>query len=76
LLRWCVGELLEARGWTTYRFAKESGLALTTAYRVVKGGALGRVEVDTLERICRALDVQPGEVLEYVADSKRRARKA
>jgi DNA-binding Xre family transcriptional regulator len=33
----------------------------------------GRFTVDTLDRLCAALDVQPGELLAWVPDRKRRS---
>jgi putative transcriptional regulator len=35
---------------------------------LLKSGKVKGVRFDTLERICAALDCQPGDVLEYVAD--------
>lgn len=35
---------------------------------LLKSGKVRGVRFDTLEKICVALDCQPGELLEYVAD--------
>jgi len=32
----------------------------------------GRFTADTLDRLCAALEVQPGQLLEWVPDRKRR----
>ncbi len=63
VLRLRVATLLKQRGWTPYRLAKESGLTLNQAYRVARpDGRFARLEHDTLEKVCRALDVDPGDL--------------
>lgn len=53
-----IGELVktsrESKGWSRYRLAKEAGI---TAVHVkgIEDGALS-VRVDTLDKLCRALD--------------------
>ena len=42
---------------------------------LLKSGKVKGVRFDTLEAICRALDCQPGDILEYRADEQD-ARKA
>ena len=37
---------------------------------LLKSGKVKGVRFDTLENICRALDFQPGDILEYRADEK------
>ena len=37
---------------------------------ILKTGKAKGVRFDTLSSICRALDCQPGDLLEYVADGK------
>jgi putative transcriptional regulator len=37
---------------------------------LLKSGKVKGVRFDTLENICRALDCQPGDILEYRADEK------
>lgn len=36
---------------------------------VLKTGKAKGIRFDTLEAICKALDCQPGDILEYVADN-------
>lgn len=67
MVRWKIHELLKKRGWTAYRLAQETGLTIPAVYRLAKQRAqMGRVEGSTLDRLCNALDVQPGELLEHV----------
>ena len=37
---------------------------------ILKNGKAKAVRLSTLEAICRALDCQPGDILEYVPDEK------
>jgi putative transcriptional regulator len=57
--------------------AKETGISHTTLWRLKKGKALG-INFVTLEKICRGLNCQPGDVLRLAdkkVDKKRKARK-
>ena len=54
--------LLGDRGRTFYWLAKETGISHTTLWRLKKGKALG-INFETLEKICRALGCQPGDVM-------------
>jgi DNA-binding Xre family transcriptional regulator len=50
-----------------------TGLTVPTAYRLADPTLrFGRFTADTLDRICAALDVQPGQLLEWVPEKKRR----
>lgn len=37
-------------------------------FSILKTGKAKGIRFDTLEAICKALDCQPGDILEYVAD--------
>ena len=64
MIRFRLAELLKRRGWTPYRLSQMSGLTAPTAYRLADPSLrFGRFTTDTLDRLCRALDVQPGELL-------------
>ncbi|HEX6914826.1 MAG TPA: helix-turn-helix transcriptional regulator [Chitinophagaceae bacterium] len=39
---------------------------------ILKTGKARAIRFSTLEAICKALDCQPGEILEYVSDRKKR----
>jgi putative transcriptional regulator len=52
---------------TFYWLAKETGVSHTTLWRLKKGKAVG-INFETLERICRALRCQPGDVLLLTKD--------
>lgn len=45
-----------------YWLANETGVSHTTLWRLKKGKAVG-INFETLEKLCRALRCQPGDVL-------------
>jgi putative transcriptional regulator len=69
VIRLRLAAVLKQRDWTPYRLAQETGLTVPTVYRLANPDAqFGRITVDTLDRLCAALRVQPGELLEWVPD--------
>lgn len=73
LIRFNLTTILERKGWTPYRLARVTGLTVPTAYRLADPSLqFGRFTADTLDRLCAALDVQPGDLLEWVPDKRRR----
>lgn len=74
-IRWTIPDLLEKKGWTAYRLAQETGLTIPAAYRLAKGEVIQRIDADTLEKLCRVFEVEPGEILELdppIVQKKRR----
>ena len=71
MIRWHLPRLLKERGWTAYRLAQETGLTVPAAYRLAKAAPVQRLDVGTLDTLCRVLQVQPGDLLDYTP--KRRA---
>ncbi len=69
-----VDELLENRERSFYWLAKETGISHTTLWRLKKGKALG-INFETLERICRALNCQPGDVIRLATTDKKPSRR-
>ena len=70
-----VDELLAERERTFYWLAKDTGISHTTLWRLKKGKALG-INFDTLEKICRALQCQPGDILRLTGVKKKTRAKA
>jgi DNA-binding Xre family transcriptional regulator len=71
MIRLKVSEHLERRGWTAYRLAKEARLSIPVAYRLADPeGGFRRLDMETLDALCRTLKVQPGELLEWVQERK------
>lgn len=76
MIRFRLAAILAARGWSPYRLARETGLTVPTAYRLADPRLVfGRFTADTLDRLCAALDVQPGELLEWVPDEPAQPRR-
>lgn len=66
-----VAEVLERRGWTAYRLAQEAKITIPVAYRLAKRrGNFRRLDLATLDALCRMLNVQPGDLVEYVPDRR------
>ncbi len=57
-----IDALLAQRGHTFYWLSKQTGISHTTLWRLKKGKALG-INFGTLEKICQALECQPGDVM-------------
>lgn len=75
MIRFRLAEVLKAKGWTPYRLSLMTGLSAPTTYRLADTRIeFGRFTADTLNRLCAALDVQPGDLLEHIPDGPRRKR--
>jgi putative transcriptional regulator len=57
-----LDKLLAKEKRSFYWLAKETGVSHTTLWRLKKGKAVGN-NFDTLEKICRPVRCQPGDVL-------------
>ena len=57
-----LDKVLAKEKHTFYWLSKETGISHTTLWRLKKGKAVG-INFETLEKICRALKCQPGDVL-------------
>ena len=76
VIRFRLASILQQKGWSPYRLARMTGLTVPTAYRLADPTLrFGRFTADTLDRLCAALDVQPGELLEWVPDEAARRRR-
>ena len=75
MIRFRLAELLKQKGWTPYRLSQVTGLTVPTAYRLADPELeFGRFTTDTLDRLCAALDAQPGDLLEWVPEKKQKRR--
>jgi putative transcriptional regulator len=70
-----IDGLLEERGRSFYWLAKETGVSHTTLWRLKKGRARG-INFDTLEKLCRALDCEAGDIIHVAGDEKSRRPRA
>ena len=58
--------LLEEKGYTTYKIRK-TGLLGQETLRNLRNGIKG-IDYITVNKLCKALDCQPGDLMEYVPD--------
>jgi len=63
-----LAQILERRGWSAYRLAKESGIPQPTVYRLLEDDAAkdARISLRTLDTLCKTLGVGVGALLKYV----------
>ena len=57
-----IKELRTARGWSQAVLAEKSGIDKSTIYRL-ETGKRGGVDFETLEKLARVLEVDPGYLL-------------
>lgn len=55
-------EALKSAGYTTYRIRKENILGQSTLQQIRRGELVSWANI---ERLCRLLNCQPGDILEY-----------
>lgn len=62
-----VLEELKEAGYNTTRIRREKLISEASLTRIRRGEM---VAIETLERICKLLDMQPGNIIKYVPDEK------
>lgn len=68
--RFRLRELIETKGLTQTDVQVKSGLAYSTVNEMANNRTR-RVDLDTLDALCSALDCQIGDIVDYVPDRKR-----
>jgi putative transcriptional regulator len=63
--RFRLGALLEERGMSQSELARRSGITFATINAMTRNRTTG-VQLDTLDRLARALGVEPGALIERV----------
>ncbi len=58
--------LLEEKGITTYKIRKENIISQGSLTKMKNGE--GNIDTRTLERLCKVLNCQPGDIMEYVEE--------
>jgi len=66
--RFRLAELLEERGMSQSELARRSGITFATINAMTRNRTTG-VQLDTLDKLARALGVEPGDLIER--DKKR-----
>jgi transcriptional regulator len=62
-----IDVMLARRKMSSGELAEKVGISATNL-SILKTGKAKAVRFSTLEALCRALDCQPGDILEYVPD--------
>jgi len=62
-----IDVMLARRKMSSGELAEKVGISATNL-SILKTGKTKAVRFSTLEALCRALDCQPGDILEYVPD--------
>ena len=73
MIKFRLDELLKERGQTIYWLWKETGIRYATVWQMGKGD-VARLNLDALDRVCEALECQPGDLLVRVESRKARKR--
>lgn len=60
-VRLTVSRILDERGISTAEFADKAKLSYNTAL-AIRRGAYSRIDLETISRICEALEVEPGDL--------------
>lgn len=58
--------LLKEKGYTSYRIKKENIIGQATLTKLKKG--IGGLDHRSIDNLCKALNCQPGDLMEYVQD--------
>ena len=62
-----IDVMLAKRKMSVTELSERVGITMANI-SVLKNGKAKAVKISTLNSICKALDCQPGDILEYVAD--------
>ena len=69
-----IDDLLREKGRSFYWLSKQTQISHTTLWRLKKGKALG-INFVTLEKICQALECEPGDILKIEAAKQKTEKK-
>lgn len=64
-----VDVMLAKRKMSVTELSEKVGITMANI-SILKNGKAKAVKLDTLNKICKALDCQPGDILEYVPDEE------
>ena len=60
--------LLKEKGYTTYKIRKENIMS-QSAWQKIRTG-VGDIDTRTISKLCKILECQPGDIMEYVPDEQ------
>lgn len=59
-------KLMDEKKISMYRLRQEKAIGQSTYYKLKEG--TGNIDTRTINKLCKILDCQPGDILEYVPD--------
>ncbi len=65
-----VDVMLAKRKMSVTELSERVGITMANI-SILKNGKAKAIRIDTLDKICRALDCQPGDILEYVPEEEK-----
>lgn len=71
MIRLLLSEMLVERGRSAYWLAKETGIRYASIWQMSKGDT-ARLHIETLDRICEALECEPGDLLVRVSGARQK----
>ena len=63
-----IKKYIEARGWSQKELAERSGMDATAVSKIENGGT-GSLKLDTLLRLCAAMDYSPQEFFDELSEA-------
>jgi DNA-binding Xre family transcriptional regulator len=76
VVRLLVHDLMARRGISAYALSRGANLSYPSAYRLSRPeGRFQRLNAETLDRLCSFFQVQPGALLKWSPDGKRRRKR-
>ena len=75
MIKFKVKVLLAMREMTQKELAERTGIRPPTVSAICTG-TVKHLPVDALDKICKVLDCQPGDLLEYVKEARETSDKA
>jgi len=69
VVRCRLGDIMKQRGLTNKDVVELTGVSRNTITSLA-ANATKRIDYDTLEGLCRGLNVLPGDLIEYVSSEK------
>lgn len=64
-----IDVMLARRKMSVTELSEHVGITLANM-SILKNGKAKAIKIETLDKICRALDCQPGDILEYLPDEE------
>ena len=61
--------MLAKRKMSVTELSERVGITMANI-SILKNGKAKAIKIDTLNKICKALECQPGDILEYVPDAE------